>query len=296
LHPLHVKNHLPLFYLNLTPLLYTLSMKKQIQTIIIFIIFIFFCFVIRFYNLNKYSHPIIVFFNTSEGESILIRNSEFCSILIDAGIDYELTDNIYKFLPFYKKNIDYVFLSHPHKDHYQGFFSLTNKYTISNFFYSHYFENHEIINQLKSFSLDSRSIMEEKNIHACGFTIKAYTLNKSVKKDDINTQSLILEVYYDSHWILLSAGDIYIDQELELLNKLPQKQALYIYKSSHHGSKTSNSEILLSYLKPKISVITSGFKNRFHHPHLESLNTIKKHSNVIYRTDIQNPIIIPVSN
>jgi len=269
-------------------------MKKQIQTIIIFIIFIFFCFIIRFYNLSKYSSPIIVFFNTSEGESILIRNTEFCSILIDAGIDYELTDNIYKYLPFHKNNIDFVFLSHPHKDHYQGFFSLKNKYIISNFFYSHYFENHKIINQLKSFSLDSQSIMEEKNIHACGFIINAYTLNQSVKNDDINTQSLILEVYYNSQWILLSAGDIYIDQEMELLNKLPQKQSLYIYKSSHHGSKTSNSEILLNYLNPKISVITAGSKNRFNHPHLESLSAIKKHSDIIYRTDIQNPIIIPV--
>ena len=38
-------------------------------------------------------------------------------------------------------------------------------------------------------------------------------------------------------------------------------------QSPHHGSKTSSSEPFVAALAPKLAVISSGYLNRFHHPH-----------------------------
>jgi len=34
----------------------------------------------------------------------------------------------------------------------------------------------------------------------------------------------------------------------------------------HHGSKTSSSDVFISKLKPKLSIVSAGFLNRWHMP------------------------------
>ena len=42
-----------------------------------------------------------------------------------------------------------------------------------------------------------------------------------------------------------------------------------ILKVSHHGSKSSSSEEFLKLLSPKMSIISAGVNNRYHHPSKE---------------------------
>ena len=55
-----------------------------------------------------------------------------------------------------------------------------------------------------------------------------------------------------------------------------------IYKAAHHGSKYSNTAELLAYLNPPITVISCGARNRYGHPHKETLERLGQvGSNVI---------------
>ena len=71
----------------------------------------------------------------------------------------------------------------------------------------------------------------------------------------------------------LFTGDLGQDGEKEIINKF-NIQADY-FKLGHHGSKTSSNSEFLAKLHPQLVFISAGRKNRFGHPHPETLNTLK---------------------
>ena len=56
------------------------------------------------------------------------------------------------------------------------------------------------------------------------------------------------------------------------------------YKAAHHGSNYSNSPEWLSYLKPKISVVSCGEKNRYGHPGREAVEHMSDAGSDIHYT------------
>ena len=56
-----------------------------------------------------------------------------------------------------------------------------------------------------------------------------------------------------------------------------------VLKVAHHGSKTSTSEDLIALLQPRFSVISVGERNRFGHPHPETLWSLRESK--VLRTD-----------
>jgi len=55
--------------------------------------------------------------------------------------------------------------------------------------------------------------------------------------------------------------------------------------SPHHGSRSSNSELFLSAVKPEYAIISAGWKNRFGMPHQAVLDRYNSLGSHIYRTD-----------
>ena len=254
----------------------------------------------RYFHLHRYKSPIVVFFNTAEGDAIMLRNSDFCTILIDGGNDYALIDSLYRYLPFNKRSIDYAYLSHPHLDHLHGLYLLSQRFSIKEFTYA---SSPPLDSRIQAklddliFSSQSVDLVQSNTLelNQCGFQIKAYKADKASLSQDINTHSLVMEVYLHDKWVLLSAGDIYSQQEQNILAKLP-KQDLYLFKSNHHGSKTSNSLSFMQSIQPKLTVVTSGYANRFHHPDFHSLNRMRKHSQNLLRTDVEGEVIVELDS
>ncbi len=58
-----------------------------------------------------------------------------------------------------------------------------------------------------------------------------------------------------------------------------------VLKVGHHGSNSSTSEQFLEHIKPKISIISAGVKNRYNHPNSEVLNRLLEKESKILRTD-----------
>lgn len=76
----------------------------------------------------------------------------------------------------------------------------------------------------------------------------------------------------DKRWLM--TGDL--DQAGE--KKIIERYALKAdyFKLGHHGSKTSSNAEFLEQIAPQLVFISSGRKNRFNHPHPETLMTLKK--------------------
>lgn len=83
---------------------------------------------------------------------------------------------------------------------------------------------------------------------------------------------------------ILFTGDSGTEEEKIFAQRVGQ---IDILKVGHHGSKTSTSEYLLSTIKPKIALISSGKNNSYGHPHKQVLDLLKKYipEKQIYRTD-----------
>ena len=103
-----------------------------------------------------------------------------------------------------------------------------------------------------------------------------------------NDSSLVLKVNYQNFTGLFT-GDLEEAGEKEIINKLSHVNYL---KVAHHGSKGASSEIFLEQVKPDVSVISCGKKNRYGHPHKETLKRLENIGSKVYRTDKEGKITI----
>lgn len=58
-------------------------------------------------------------------------------------------------------------------------------------------------------------------------------------------------------------------------------------KAAHHGSSTSNSREFLEITDPDYAVIMCGQGNSYNHPNKDAVERIRKHTDRIYRTDLE---------
>jgi competence protein ComEC len=94
---------------------------------------------------------------------------------------------------------------------------------------------------------------------------------------------------YDS---TLLAGDIESEQELRLLEALPEKLSASVLVAPHHGSSTSSTLPFLRAVKPEFSLFTVGKNNRWGFPKPEVLANYREINSQILRTDEQGAITV----
>ena len=80
------------------------------------------------------------------------------------------------------------------------------------------------------------------------------------------------------------SGDIDKRAERQLVANYGEALKSDVLIVGHHGSKSSSSEEWILQVDPKIAVVSSGFKNRFHHPHSSVLSRFSQHSIPLYNT------------
>lgn len=86
-------------------------------------------------------------------------------------------------------------------------------------------------------------------------------------------------------------GDLFKGGEARLMSDLTQRgqfdlRKVEFLKVGHHGSNTSSSRKLLSILRPKIAMISSGRNNAYRHPHFKVLERLEDSKVRILRTDL----------
>ena len=69
-----------------------------------------------------------------------------------------------------------------------------------------------------------------------------------------------------------------------------------VLKVAHHGSDSSTSPEFLSLVKPEHSVISCGLSNKHRHPLKSTLDNLVNCGSEIYRTDLQDTIILTIDS
>jgi competence protein ComEC len=81
-----------------------------------------------------------------------------------------------------------------------------------------------------------------------------------------NNRSCVLKVSSDSLSVLIP-GDIEKQAEFALLEEYAEALSADVLLAPHHGSLSSSSETFLDQVKPNLVIVSSGYRNRFGHPH-----------------------------
>ena len=84
-------------------------------------------------------------------------------------------------------------------------------------------------------------------------------------------------------------GDAGMQEEAALVNS-GEDVDIDVLKVSHHGSKTSTSQLFLEKTTPALAVVSVGAKNKYGHPHRDTLARLA--SVPLYRTDTQGRIAV----
>src|SRR3989344_1374720 len=74
--------------------------------------------------------PRVVFCDVGQGDGVYIRTKNGMDIVVDAGPDSSILECIGRYMPFFDRTIELVFISHAQKDHYGGLSSILDRYRV----------------------------------------------------------------------------------------------------------------------------------------------------------------------
>lgn len=111
-----------------------------------------------------------------------------------------------------------------------------------------------------------------------------------------NDDSVVLQVFVDSNNDEQPdiSGIFSGDAESPILDALHNQgwlSAAHIYKVAHHGSDEGASDSVLSWMQPRIALVSVGKDNRYGHPAASTIQMLQAHNVSVYRSDLQGDVV-----
>lgn len=225
------------------------------------------------------------FLDVGQGDAVLIQTPEYRNILIDAGPDGKVVEELSKKLNFFNQKIDLFILTHPDLDHYGGILDVLQKYPVRTVMMTGLGVENQLYDTFLK-ELDTRKI---PILYPCNTTdlqisqtlfldflypfANESLIGQKVKNRNNTSISMVIRDQYGKPLALLT-GDAEEAQELDLLLSGQEFEAP-IFKLGHHGSKTASTEPFLRAVKPQTVIVSAGAGNKFKHPHEETLERVK---------------------
>lgn len=261
-----------------------LSKNKHYYLILILLIF---HKTIPLYNSNLE----VVMFDVGEADSMLISTpSKKVNILIDTGRGIDINNIIIYLKSIGISKLNYLIITHGDEDHIGGAIYLIDNFKVDNVILNKgdYTELEvELIIHLKN-----KNIKYTNNINKIPLLGSYMYLLNTKKFSNENDNSIVTYFEYQKYKFLFM-GDSSSKTEEYLINNYNLTNISFL-KVGHHGSNTSSSPLFINKITPKVSLISVGRNNFYHHPNKEVLTNLS--NSVIYRTDINKSIKIKINN
>lgn len=261
-----------------------LSKNKHYYLILILLIF---HKTIPLYNSNLE----VVMFDVGEADSMLISTpSKRVNILIDTGRGIDINNIIIYLKSIGISKLNYLIITHGDEDHIGGALYLIDNFKVDNVILNKgdYTELEvELITHLKN-----KNINYTNNINKIPLLGSYMYLLNTKKFSNENDNSIVTYFEYQKYKFLFM-GDSSSKTEEYLINNYNLTNISFL-KVGHHGSNTSSSSLFINKINPKVSLISVGRNNFYHHPNKEVLTNLS--NSIIYRTDINKSIKIEINN
>lgn len=224
--------------------------------------------------------------DVGQGDGLFLRIPKGICCLVDGGSSNVKQVGEYRILPYLKyegvSTLDYVILTHLDEDHMSGIREILEMVgtkdgvRIEGLLFPDIEMKDEKYRKLWR-------LAEEKGVRVGKIGSGDVFYGKDWKMEclypakgsfcaDKNDGSTVLELEYGQFSMLLT-GDLGLKGERLLLEEKRLKD-IDVWKVSHHGSKNSGSMEFLEVIRPNLSLISAGKKNRYGHPSKELLKRL----------------------
>lgn len=230
----------------------------------------------------------LVILDVGQGDATLLQ-FDGRAVLIDTGgmvsfpkeawkqkrKSYSIADSI--LIPYLKASgihyLDALFLTHGDFDHAGEAISLLQKFKVNQVFFN--------LGEKNSLEQQIEAVLNKKRIPYRALGVGCFFIGKQqfCSWNDgtflsENDNSLVLDTKIKQQHILLM-GDA--SKEVEEKLGVYFESSVDILKVGHHGSRTSTSASFLKKIRPKYATISVGDKNRYGHPHQETLQRLEEY-------------------
>ena len=210
-----------------------------------------------------------------QGDAILITTPSGRNILIDCGPNDRRDSGKDIIVPFLRHSgiltLDALVVTHADADHFGGAIGIVKSFPVKELWISECARLEPKPAWIKTMAVALERGIPLRDIGR-GFTwsdnsmeIRALHPVSAGTCGETNEESITFRVKGLGHSAVLT-GDLTVAGERKIL-----KSGMFlksdVLKLGHHGSKTSSSRNFLTAVGPKLALVSSGRKNRFHHPH-----------------------------
>lgn len=238
------------------------------------------------------------FFDVGQGDAAFIQTPSGIQVLVDGGPDSGVLEKLGQAMPFYDRDIDWVVLSHPDRDHLAGLLAVLKNYRVHNILWSGIpkdtAESDEWIDLVakEKANIVIGSAGDEFDLGGDPgliLQVLAPVSGADSSAASSNEASIVVRFVYGARSFVF-AGDADNAEEQGIMDADPDLQT-DILKVSHHGSKNSANEGLFEDLSPAVAVISVGAQNPYGHPSAEVLEMLAKYDIKTLRTDQNGDVV-----
>lgn len=224
----------------------------------------------------------VVFADVGQGDMTIITTPSGRTIVVDGGPDPERAIQVLDAqMPFWKRTLSLVVLSHPHSDHVSGLSEVLRRYDVEHILESRSrYESADYAAWSRLADSEDAQLLGVRPGMRLSFDdgVELYVLTPQdagdgARSSDVNDASVVVRLVYGNASFLLT-GDVFREGERWLLGS-GQVLDSDVLKVAHHGSKTSSSPSFLDAVSPGVAVISAGHDNRFGHPDQEVVERLE---------------------
>ncbi len=224
-----------------------------------------------------------VFLDVGQGLAVVIRTRTH-TLLFDAGAKYPSGFDLGSavILPFLLgsniTHLDALVLSHSDKDHAGGADVILSRFDVRKKYIGGRSERNYVFSEFERCHDGIQWVWDD--VYFTFLHPSSELLSERLSENDA---SCVLRISNNDHQLLLT-GDIEKSAENQLLRRYSIQLNVDAVSVPHHGSKTSSGVSFIKAVRPKIAIVSSGFRNRFDFPAASVVQRYRDHCVSVYNT------------
>lgn len=252
---------------------------------------------------KRHGDVMVTMIDVGQGDSIYIKESGGTTYLVDGGSSDVKSVGKYRIEPYLKQEgtgiLDYVILTHSDMDHISGVEEMIQRgrrgIQIRNLVLPVQEVWDEPLRALAEEAYEKgtkvHTIAKGQQLNGQKLVLECIYPDAKEKGVTGNEASLVLSVTYKQFHMMLT-GDLEGEGEKQVTEEMKEQENKTLLKVAHHGSKNSSSDSFLEAVSPHTAIISSGEKNRYGHPHQETIERLQEKQITMFNTAEQGAIFI----